>query len=332
MVRSINDNVGPGNLLKSVDWVEGQPNQGRAYVLMTAAYNEESHIQRTIEAVLAQTLLPERWVIVSDGSTDGTDKIIRDFANKHMFIRFLRVDRHPGRSFRSKVVALRTGSKLLEDVSFDFIGNLDADVSIESSYFEDLIHRFEECLQLGLAGGFVYEETNGTFRSRRANRVYSVAHAAQLLRRECYEGIGGYAVLEYGGEDWHAQTSAQMKGWRIQAYPELRISHHRNTGEGDNLLRHKFRQGRMDHSFGSDPLFEFFKCVERLREKPFVAGSTARLTGFFWSYLCRSKRPVSDEFIAFLRKEQRLKVSSAFGRIWHSVDHRNAVESSENAK
>jgi len=286
------------------------------YVLMTAAYNEEANIEKTIESVLSQTQLPNRWVIVSDGSSDRTDEIVQPYSKEHDFIRFLRVPRSPGRSFRSKVIALRTGTKLLEDVTFEFIGNLDADVSVGSSYFKDLIAHFERRPELGLAGGFVYEDTCGEFQSRKSNRVYSVAHAAQLVRRSCYEAIGGYAVLEYGGEDWHAQTCAKMKGWEIEALPELKIFHHRHTGEGDNLVRHKFRQGKMDYSLGSDPLFEILKCLERLGERPFFIGSIARLVGFAWSCVCRDKRPVSEEFIAFLRREQKQKVLSLLNDVW----------------
>ncbi len=285
------------------------------YVLMTAAYNEEANIGKTIESVLSQTLLPNRWVIVSDGSMDRTDEIVESYSKQHDFIRFERVKRAPGRSFGSKVRALQTASKLLYDAPHDFIGNLDADVSIEPCYFEKLIACFQKRPSLGLAGGFVCEETDGEFRSRRSNRLYSVAHAAQMMRRECYEAIGGYAVLEYGGEDWHAQTSARMKGWEAEAFPALRIFHHRHTGEGDNLLRHKFRQGRMDYSFGSDPLFEVLKCAERLPEAPFFLGSLSRLAGFLWSWTRGEGRPVSDEFITFLRAEQRTKMYSVIGRL-----------------
>jgi glycosyltransferase involved in cell wall biosynthesis len=288
---------------------------------MTAAYNEEANIEKTIESVLSQTLLPARWVIVSDGSSDRTDEIVQGYAEKYSFIRFLRVVRSPGRSFGSKVRALHAGGEILKDVRCDFIGNLDADVSVPPSYFEDLIAQFERRPTLGLAGGFVYEETGGEYRSRRSNRTYSVAHSGQLVRRECYEAIGGYAILEYGGEDWHAQTCAQMKGWQIEAFPALRILHHRHTGEGDNLLRHKFRQGRMDYSLGSDPLFETLKCAERLPEKPFFIGSVARLAGFFWSWAGRDQRPVSKEFIAFLRSEQIARTKSLLGglRDWGAM-------------
>jgi acetyltransferase-like isoleucine patch superfamily enzyme len=101
-----------------------------------------------------------------------------------------------------------------------------------------------------------------------------------------------------------------MRGWETQAFPEFKIFHHRHTGEGDNLLRHKFRQGRMDYSLGSDALFEILKCLERFPEKPFVLGSLARLGGFFWSAIRHDSRPVSAEFISFLRQDQRGRIAS----------------------
>src|ERR1035441_8324877 len=288
------------------------------YVLLTAAYNEEVNIEKAIDSVLSQTLLPTLWVIVSDGSIDRTDEIVQRYANKNSFMRFLRVVRAPGRSFGSKVRALHAGNALLNDVSYEFIGNLDADVSVPASYFENLISRFAERPLLGLAGGFVVEESNGEFRDRAQNRVYSVAHAAQIVRRECYEAIGGYAVLEHGGEDWHAQTCAKMKGWEVEAFPDLKVFHHRHTGEADNLLRHKFRQGKMDYSFGSHPLFEILKCMGQIPTKPILLCSLTRLSGFTWSWICQDAKPVSDEFVSYLRAEQKQKISGLRDAFWKS--------------
>jgi len=282
------------------------------YVLMTAAYNEETTIARTLESVTHQTLVPERWVVVSDGSSDGTDEIIKSYAQAWPFIRYVRRERSPGRSFGAKVRALHDGAKLLSECQYSLIGNVDADVSLDPTYFEELIAQFDRRPRLGIAGGFFYEEQQGQFKNRSANRTYAVTHAAQLVRRECYEAIGGYAVLEFGGEDWHAETSARMKGWEIEAFPALKIFHHRRTGEASGLLRYKFRQGRMDYSFGSDPAFEIFKCLLRVPEKPVFFGCMARLGGFFWAVTRRDTRPVSREFIRFLRAEQRDKLISLF--------------------
>ncbi len=287
---------------------------GRGYVLMTAAYNEEAHIARTIESVISQSVLPQRWVIVSDASSDRTDEIIANYARQCPLICFLRVSRPPGRSFRSKVIALRAGGRLLEGGSGEFIGNVDADVSLGPAYFADLIGHFEQNPKLGLAAGFVCEQSNGHFSVRRSNRLDSVAHAAQLMRRKCYEAIGGYAVLKYGGEDWHAQTSVRMMGWEAQAFPDLHILHHRRTGAGDYMLRDRFRLGRLDYSFGSYPVFEIFKCLLRVPEEPFLIGGATRLAGFAWSSMCREDRPVPAEFIAFLRSEQKTKLAAMFSR------------------
>jgi len=278
------------------------------YVLMTAAHNEAAYIARTIESILSQTRLPERWVIVSDNSTDGTDEIVQNYARKHDFIRYLRMTRQPGRNFASKVRALHSGMHLLNELEFAFIGNVDADVSLEPSYFADLITQFRLRAGLGIAGGFFFEEQGGEFKNRKGNRIYAVTHAAQLVRRECYQAIGGYAVLEYGGEDWHAEISAKMKGWEIEAFPALKIFHHRHTGTGGNLLRYRFRQGKLDYSFGSDPLFEVLKCLERLADTPFLIGGIARFLGFSGSWISREKLQVSPEFADYLRREQRLRL------------------------
>jgi poly-beta-1,6-N-acetyl-D-glucosamine synthase len=293
---------------------EGSETTILSYALMTAAYNEAAHIEGTIQSVLAQTVRPQRWVIVSDGSTDETDEIVGRYAQQHDFIRFMRMSRPPGHSFRTKVVALQAGQKHLFEVPFGFIGNLDADITIGPTYFADLIEHFFQNPKLGLAGGFVCEEVHGEFKGRTANRTHSVAHAAQLARRECYEAIGGYQVLEYGGEDWHAQVSANLKGWETEAFPDLPIYHQRHTGAGTNLFRSSFRLGKLDHSFGSDPLFEVIKCALRVPSRPVVLGGALRFLGFAWSSLRREKRPVSQEFMSFLRSQQKARVASMFRR------------------
>ena len=289
-----------------------QVSAARTYALMTAAHNEEAFIDKTIGSVLAQTLLPTRWVIVSDGSTDRTDEIVENYARQYEFISFLKLNRPPGRNFGSKGLALENGCKLLEGAPYRFIGNLDADVAVEPHYFEALLTKFDRDPRLGIAAGFIYEEQDGEFRSRTANRVDSVPHAAQLVRRECYQAIGGYFVFKYGGEDWYAQQSAKMEGWHAEAVPDLKVFHARHTGAAGSLLKHQFRLGRLDYSFGSDPLFEAFKCIVRVAESPWLVGAIARFLGFAWSSIRREERPVSKRFVDFLRKEQKAKIQSVF--------------------
>src|SRR5581483_10842111 len=227
---------------------EEHPVSSANYILMTAAYNEEAYIGKTIERVLAQTMLPRKWIIVNDGSTDRTDEIVAGYAAKHSWIHLLSATKKPGHSFGAKVQALRLalGQITLDD--YAFVGNVDADLAVDPSYFETLLGRFAAEPKLGITSGFVYEHHGQGFRSRWFNDPRNAPHAAQLVRRECFKAIGGYAVLKYGGEDWFAQIQARMKGWEVESLPELKIYHFRHTGGGSSTLRNSFRLGRMDYS------------------------------------------------------------------------------------
>jgi glycosyltransferase involved in cell wall biosynthesis len=278
------------------------------YVLMTAAHNEAKLIGNTIEAVLAQTVRPALWVIVSDRSTDDTGNIVKTYAEKYSFIHLIRLDHNIGRGTIAKVNALLAASDEISRCDHDYIGNLDADVSFGERYFERLLSGFRLNPQLGIAGGLIYEKQGGDFRPRMSNSITSVAHAAQLVRRQCYSEIGGYIALKYGGEDWYAEIRARRKGWHVRTLPELKVMHHRITGSAESMLRHRFREGKMDFSVGSHPVFELLKCARRLPEHPVGIGAIARLAGYFTSHLGSDEPLVSPETVDFLRKEQLDKI------------------------
>lgn len=282
------------------------------YVLVTAAYNEEGYIERLLASVVAQTVRPLRWVIVSDGSTDATDRIVDRYAARHTFIELVRLQRQHKHNFGAQVYAIRAGCEQLTPFEYAYIGNVDADISFDKDYFARLLAKFDYDPKLGLAGGYIHEEERGTFRTRKRNSVDSVAHAVQLFRRECFERIGGYMPLKYGGPDWHACVSARMLGWRVRSFPDLPVRHHRPTGMADKWYRNCFRQGRMDFTVGSHPIFEIIKCIRRISDEPRLVGSLIRLSGFTWSYCTMEAREVPPEFIEFIREEQVRRVRSLF--------------------
>ena len=264
-----------------------------AYVLVTTAYNEEKFIDDTIQSVVAQGTRPVKWIIVSDGSSDKTDDIVRSYAARHDFIQLHRITEDHPRNFAAQANAINAGIAQLKGVDYEFIGNLDADVTFDPEYFAKLLEKFRQTAALGLAGGFIHErDQDGVFKSRKTNSVTSVAHACQLFRRGCFESVGGsYLTLPYGGPDTYAETTARMKGWRVEAFSDLRVLHHRPTGSAGGVLRGWFRQGKMDHSLGALPLFELFKLARRVWVRPYVIGALARLAGFVYAYCRGESRP-----------------------------------------
>lgn len=287
---------------------------GKRYVLVTAAYNEENYIENLIKSVVAQIHRPMCWVIVSDGSTDRTDEIVNDYTRLHDFIRLYRITEDHPRNFVAQVHAINAGFAELRPRDFEFIGNLDSDITLDPTYFSELLARFELDPRLGLAGGYICEMDRGAFRCRSSNSPLSVAHAIQLFRRECLEQIGGvYVPMPYGGPDWQAEVNARLHGWKVQAFTELKVYHHRPTGAEAGLLKTSYREGLMDHSLGSHPYFELFRVARRLRQKPYVLGAIVRLWAFIAASVRRPARPVSEDFVEFLRKYELTRLKNLLG-------------------
>jgi glycosyltransferase involved in cell wall biosynthesis len=282
-----------------------------SYVLVTAARNEEAFIDKTIESIVSQTVLPRAWMIVSDGSTDGTDEIVRRYVGSNGFIRLIRLSSDNGRTFASQVFAQRAGIEQLGNSAYDYVGFLDADVSLEHDCLERILEKFSYNPKLGVAGGAFFEMQEGQFRSCPGNRSRCVGGALQIFRRECFEQID-YIALRSGGQDTIAEAWARMNGWEVKSFPELYVYHHRAMGAcSSSLLKTMFRFGQRDYDCCTYPVYEMAKCVRRLGQRPYVVGSFLRMIGYCWAYLRRYKRQVPDDLAEFIRREQRQRLYKA---------------------
>lgn len=279
------------------------------YILLTAAKNEAEYIGAAIAAVLRQGVLPLAWFIVDDGSTDETARIVGRFASQHPFIRLIAAGGAGERSFGSKDKAINAAYGAAKPLDFDIIGILDADIAPErSDYYETILGEFQSRPRLGIAGGYIYERSNGVWQCRKGNSADSVAGGIQMFRRACFEQLGGYIPMHHGGEDWLAQIAARMAGWQVLACPELHALHYRPTSSAGGRWRGLFRLGMMDASFGSHPVFELFKCCRRVVAPPVLLGGAVRLGGYLWWKISGHKPLISAEQVAFLRREQMVKL------------------------
>jgi poly-beta-1,6-N-acetyl-D-glucosamine synthase len=282
------------------------------YVLITPARNEAQYIELTLQSVVAQTARPVKWVIVSDGSTDGTDEIVSRYAAGHPWIELVRMPERRERHFAGKVHAFDAGRARVADLGFDVIGNLDADVSFEAEHFQFLVGKFAENSQLGVVGAPFRE---GTYQyDYRFTNIENVWGGCQLFRRECFEDIGGYAPVKGGCIDHIAVVSARMKGWKTRTFTEKVCLHHREMGTAQQgALAAKFRTGAKDYSVGNHPVWELFRMFYQMKQRPFVTGGLALGSGYAWSMVRRVKRPVSSELVAFTRREQMQRLKRFLG-------------------
>ena len=281
------------------------------YVLVTPAHNEEANIEKTLKSMVSQTILPEKWVIVSDGSTDSTDEIVKRYAIQHDWIELVRMPHHSDRQFAAKVYAFNAGYEKIKGTTYEIIGNLDADISFEKDYFEFLLSKFEEDQELGVTGTPFVED--GKHYDYRFTNIEHVSGACQLFKRKCFEDIGGYTPIRGGGIDWVAVTTARMKGWKTRTFTEKTCLHHRKMGTGNSsAMMTWFRQGQKDYFLGNHPFWEIFRTLYQMTKKPFIIGGSFLFFGFAWAGLKGVKRPISEKLMKFIRREQMQRLKQRF--------------------
>jgi len=282
------------------------------YVLITPARNEEAFIRETLNSVVSQTQLPERWIIVDDASTDSTPSVVAEYAQQYRWIELLSRPPRADRNFAGKAHAFNAGLERVREVAYDVIGNLDADISFEPGYMEFLLGRFAANPKLGVAGTPMVEAGFDTLRDSyyNENDVYG---ACQLFRRECFEQVGGYTPVKWGGIDWIGVRTARYKGWVTRSFAEKTFFHHRPMGATEtNIWRARFEYGRKDYFLGNHPLWQVFRVAFQMLKRPYGIGGALLLFGYLHSLITRVERPVSPELLAFHRREQLERLRSFF--------------------
>jgi glycosyltransferase involved in cell wall biosynthesis len=295
--------------------VQAEESRPLRYVLVTPARDEAAFIRLTLESIVAQTVLPLKWVIVSDGSTDGTDEIVKEYVGRHNWIEFLRMPERTERHFGGKVRAFDAGYERVKPLLYDVIGNLDGDTSFGPDYIEYLLGKFSQDPRLGVAGTN-YLEDNSLKYDYRFTNIEDVTGQCQLFRRECFEQIGGYKPNKDGGVDLFATLAARMHGWRTRTFTGKYFVHHRPSGTAKvSKLLVEFHNGRKDYSFGCHPFWQPFRATYRLTKKPYVIGGCLLFAGYYWAVLTGRPKSVSDDLVQFRRKEQINRLRSLFRRM-----------------
>jgi biofilm PGA synthesis N-glycosyltransferase PgaC len=272
------------------------------YVIITPVRDEEQYIDSTIRAVIAQTAQPSEWIIVDDGSSDGTGRIIDDYAAR---VPWIRAVHRQNRGFRKSgggvIEAFYAGYERLECADWQFIVKLDGDLTFPPDYFEKCFKHFSDEPTLGVGGGDIYHEVDGVPRLEK-NPRFHVRGATKIYRKTCWDAIGG--LWKAPGWDTIDEVKANMLGWKTYAFNDLPVLHHRFTGGADGLIRDRIKHGLACYISGYHPLFVLASCLFRLRQKPYLIGSAAMGYGFLKGYIAHPARIEDAQLINYVRAQQ----------------------------
>lgn len=279
------------------------------YCLISPARNEAEYIEKTLDSVLAQTVLPKRWIIIDDGSTDDTPKILAKYAAEHDLIEVHSRANRGRRALGGGVVEVfNTGMELLGDDSAEFVCKLDVDLILPPRYFERLLEEMAGDKRLGSVSGKPYFPVAGNLTQLRSERIGDDVSAGmtKFYRRAFLEDVGGLVKgLIWDGIDCYR---GRMLGWRSKSIdePDLRFIHLRPMGSSDKgIVTGRRRLGEGYWFMGAAPSFVLASSIYRLGHKPAVLGSLATLQGYAKAWLSNEPRYEDLEFRRYLRRYHR---------------------------
>ncbi len=210
--------------------------------------------------------------------------------------------------------AFNAGFERVRPLAFDVIGNLDADISVEPEYFQFLLSKFAELSQLGVAGTAMREASYDAIKDSFYHES-DVFGGCQLFRRKCFEEVGGYTPIKWGGIDWIAVRTARLKGWQTKSFCDKLFYHHRPMGETESTTwKARFDYGRKEYLLGNHPFWQIFRVSYQMLKRPYLIGGLVLLLGYVYSFASRMKRPVDAELLKFHRKEQLSRLKCLFVR------------------
>jgi len=273
-------------------FIDDQPNSSfkkSSYVVVTPAKNEEKHLRKTIESVVNQTVSPTKWVIVDDGSTDTTFKIIQEYAAKFNWIHPVHMDTMgQNRSGGSKVVkAFYSGLREVNVSDYEFIVKLDADIVLPENYFETMISEFISDNSLGICGGTIWnKDENGRLTKEKTNRFH-VRGALKMIREQCWHEIGGFKeTWNWDGLDI---AEARFNNWNTKSI-NIPVIHLRPTSSAYNQIEHAYKSGYESYKMGADLILTVARTLVRYKSKPYFKIGNAFLKGYISSK--KNKEPL----------------------------------------
>ena len=262
------------------------------YVIITPVRDEKSYIEYTINSLISQSIRPLEWVIVDDGSADGTGQILDRYAQEFEWIKVVHRSKKGARRAGGRVIeAFYEGYDVLSDTRWDFIVKLDGDLSFEPGYFATLLGRFMHDEQLGIASGVYLEMNRAGLWKEVAMPAYHAAGACKVMRRKCFKEIDGFVVAT--GWDTVDEIRAMTRGWKTGHFRDLQMKHHKFEGSGVGKIRTSVMHGEIYFLTGGSIFFFLFKTFHRIGARPYVLNALALTWGYLRSVLNRKERLVT---------------------------------------
>lgn len=217
--------------------------------VIVPAWNEEVGIVATMKSIVKNSYDNMELIVVNDGSTDNTDKVVKDYICEYdgcKQIKYFKKDNG------GKSSAMNLGIKKAEG---EIIVTTDADSIVDYRAIENMVSRFDDTRVMSVAGqvkvgnnqkmisdiqkleyyyGFYFKRADSLF-----NSVYIVGGAAAAYRKEIFDKLGHFDK-EIITEDIEYSTRILNAGYKIR-YASDAIFYTEAPSDISGLIKQRLR-------------------------------------------------------------------------------------------
>jgi len=283
---------------------------GAIHVAITPMRNEVANIEKMSESMISQTFRPKKWIIIDDGSNDGSSEIVRSLAEKNDWIEYATNDEEGVRKRGKKLARIFNLGLSMCGNEWSYCSKIDADMVLPSNYFKDIIGKFEEDESLGIGSGVCEVRTKLGRRLERTTKGHTRG-GLKTYRRACYDEIGG--IREVDGWDGIDNSVAQMKGWLTGSFSDIVVDHLRVTGGQHGQIKSQYEAGRFAYSMGYYWPYMMARTMVQVFKWPYFLGGASMLFGFFSGYISRGEKFGEEEVVLYIREMQKSRISGFLG-------------------
>ncbi len=272
--------------------VEGEMTTKSDYGLVTPCKNEEKSLKKFAESIINQTVKPKLWVIVDDNSSDRSPEILKDLETKYKWVRIAKTqgtERDLGFHYARVVnegLSFILEISASENIPFEYIGLIDADMRLENDFFEKIISRFEINPHLGIASGSTAYCSGNKVVAENGRENLPIG-GLRVWRRECFIETGGFPI-SYSA-DSVSNVLAILRGWETKKFNDILGIQTRRTSSADGLWKGYKTKGKSDYYRGYHPFYAILKFVKYSSMSPSYIG-IAYLEGYIYGILIIRKK------------------------------------------
>ena len=267
-------------------------------LIIIPIFNEENQLDKCLQSFVNQTTKPSSLILVNDGSTDNSKKIINKYSRKFSWITDYNKSSNGIAEAGKKIIKAFNFGKSKSKLKYDLIGKFDGDIILPKNYFEKMIQHFKKDEKIGICSGVLFIKKNDQWLYEDLHDKKHIRGALKLYSKNCFQDIGG--LIENLGWDTVDELLAKYFKYKTKVDENIIVKHLRRTSKRYNQ-KIIYKQGELMYKLRYGIFISLIATMKMFWKNKKINTITGCALGYLNAYKKKKSYFVSKEQGSFIR-------------------------------